>query len=74
MNLPMVASNKDTRYESYMVSTINSTNYIGFQVLTFAESSLSGNLVRLCGNAIKIAFSPPFAVSENSDVEYFLRI
>lgn len=30
MHLPMVASNFETRYESYMIGTIGNTRFIGF--------------------------------------------
>lgn len=30
MHLPMTASNLETRYETHIIATINSTKYIGF--------------------------------------------
>jgi len=56
MVLPRVASNKETRYETYVQAQTNSGNkYVRFHVLSIATSGFSSpSVLRLCGESARI--------------------
>lgn len=43
-------------------------------MLTFAENDIAATVARLCGNTIKITFTPPFAIpAATTGITYTLR-
>eukprot|EP00360_Condylostoma_magnum_P000017 CAMPEP_0168316498 /NCGR_PEP_ID=MMETSP0210-20121227/15967_1 /TAXON_ID=40633 /ORGANISM="Condylostoma magnum, Strain COL2" /LENGTH=193 /DNA_ID=CAMNT_0008298047 /DNA_START=1835 /DNA_END=2416 /DNA_ORIENTATION=- len=76
MFLPRVASNKETRYESWAIGIVNDVKYAIFQVLTFEPSVFSNQLAsRYCGNLMKFDLEVPFEVNASvAERTYYLDI